>query len=90
MLTAKGINIKGSYTGLEVADEIVKEIQPNAEYMYKTKSGTLLFYPRGDDVEAYFQYEINGKPYKIVWTNKYEDLLEHRLKHKQLNIFDCQ
>lgn len=88
-MIAKRISASGEYE-VELADEYVKRVEPRAKYMKKFDSATLLFYPKDDEnMKTPFLYEIDGQIYKTVWTNKYEDLRNKKLNHRQLNLFDC-
>lgn len=75
------------FTNVIKADEYIKSVIPNAEYMDITKDNSVAFVTKTNEN---FVYEINGKLYNIIWTNPYQQLIEFykRRKHDQTTIFD--
>lgn len=75
------------FTNVIKADEYIKSVIPNAEYMDITKDNAVAFVPK---TNGNFVYEIDGKLYNTIWTNSYKELIEFykRRKHDQTTIFD--
>ena len=77
------------------ADKYVKRVIPEAEYMSEWRTGHVrAFYPiksKNDEPQGYV-YEINGKLYSTVSTNKHDELVEfynkESKKPKQMTLFD--
>ena len=79
------------------ADKYVKNVFPLAEWMREDRIGHVCaFIPAPKDKIGKFQYgvsyEINGKVYFPMWTNKHDELVrfyeEEKDKPKQMSLAD--
>lgn len=76
-MKAISINGLGVCDNLELADDVVKQIMPEAVYMEKLDFGTRLFYPMEKQPENMsFVYGVDGTLYNTIWTNPYDELVE--------------
>lgn len=79
----------GNYTVAEEADEVVKGTVKDAVYMIKDESFTLCLVPAtefGAEDRAFIYY-VDDVPYRIIFTNKYDDLIRmRRLEEEQCRM----
>ena len=73
------------YVAFEVcpADDVIKSVIPEADYMYMEMGYTLAFV-KNDKGE----FIVNGIKYTTVGTNNYKQLQNMKCKNKQMSIFD--
>ena len=76
---------KGMYLSLdvEIADQYIKRVIPDAKYMKKSKGYTLAFI-RDEKGE----YLIRKEHYTMIGTNNYDELISLYDGYKQMTIFD--
>ena len=75
----------GEYVSFHVekADDVIKSVIPEADYMYMEMGYTLAFV-KNDKGE----FIVNGIKYTTVGTNDYKKLKNMKCKNKQMSIFD--
>lgn len=104
-MIAKSLGSTSNYINVVVADKYVKKVIPQAVYMELLKSYVCCFVPKNQDVSIEIKddeellnlkdnnwvYEINGELYKLIFTSKYEDLVNFyntKKETKQIDIFE--
>lgn len=75
----------GEYVSFHVekADEVIKSVIPEADYMYREMGYTLVFVKNEKG-----EFIVNGAKYTTVGTNDYKQLKNMKCKNKQMSIFD--
>lgn len=88
-MIAKPLSKYESEIEVELIDCYVKRIINDGEYMKKTKYGVCVFYQskKAKKENDCFAYEIAGKTYETVWTNKYDECVR-LFDKRELTLFD--
>jgi hypothetical protein len=86
-MIAKSLGSTSNYINVVVADKYVKKVIPQAVYMELLKDDEELLNLKDNN----WVYEINGELYKLIFTSKYEDLVNFyntKKETKQIDIFE--
>lgn len=96
-LVAKSIKGLSDYHNVIKSDKYVRKIIEDSVYMEITEYGVCCFIPLDRCIEDIQEekipwvYEIEGKLYTTIYTNKYDYLVKtYDISYKQLNLFNME